>query len=419
MLAVMVLPASAFHRMRLAATLLLLAMAVLFITVLLLKNAHPALPWVKAFAEAALVGGLADWFAVTALFRHPLGLPIPHTAIIPANKDRIGANLARFLKENFLTPNVVARRLEGVDLAGMAAGWLVAAQAGALAGPQKGGLGPLLAQLVRLLDEPQIGELVKSGAADRLRALEAAPLVADAVEVAVARGRHEPVLDAAIGWALGMLDDQQSTIRAMVSERTNWLLRAVNLDEKLSEQLISGVRGLLLDVAADPVHPLRARLAEGLGDWAQALRTDPAARAPVEAMKRDLIDNPALAGWIGGLWDGLRAGLERRLSQPSQGADSRLVDALAAMGQRIEGDAALKAVLNRQLRRLGVGVVNRYGDAMVRLVSDTLSGWDASMVTEKLETAVGRDLQFIRINGTLIGGCIGLAIHGVQRLLAG
>jgi len=237
--------------------------------------------------------------------------------------------------------------------------------------------------------------------------------------VAVARGRHEPVLDAAIGWALGMLDDQQSTIRAMVSERTNWLLRAVNLDEKLSEQLISGVRGLLLDVAADPVHPLRARLAEGLGDWAQALRTDPAARAPVEAMKRDLIDNPALAGWIGGLWDGLRAGLERRLSQPSQGADSRLVDALADIGQRIERDAALKAVVNRQLRRLGVGVVNRYGDAMVRLVSDTLSGWDASMVTEKLETAVGRDLQFIRINGTLIGGCIGLAIHGVQRLLAG
>ena len=210
-----------------------------------------------------------------------------------------------------------------------------------------------------------------------------------------------------------MLDDQQSTIRAMVSERTNWLLRAVNIDARVSEQLITGVRKLLTEVEADPEHPLRARLAEGLTDWAGALRQDPAARAPVEAMKRDLIDNPALAHWLGGLWDSFRASLQTRL-KTGLATDSRLVSALAAMGQRINTDPALKTLLNRQLRRLGVGIVNRYGDNMVRLVSDTLSRWDAAQVTEKLETAVGRDLQFIRINGTLIGGCIGLAIHAVQ-----
>jgi len=403
-----------FHRMRLIATVLLVAMGLLFLAALWLESAHPAMPWVKAFAEAALVGGLADWFAVTALFRHPLGLPIPHTAIIPANKDRIGESLARFLKTNFLTPSVVARRLESVDLAGTGAKWLVAAgQPGVASGQSRGSLGPLIGQFVRLLDEPRIGEMVKAGAADRLRGLQVSPLLADAVDVALARGRHEPVLDAAIDWALAMLDDQQSTIRAMVSERTNWLLRAVNIDSRVSEQLINGVRTLLSEVAADPAHPLRTRLAEGLADWAAALRQDPAARAPVEAMKRDLIDNPALGAWLGGLWDNFRAGLQQRLTG-GFATDSRLVGALAAMGQRIDNDPALKTLLNRQLRRLGVGIVNRYGDSMVRLVSDTLSRWDAAQVTEKLETAVGRDLQFIRINGTLIGGCIGLAIHGVQ-----
>ena len=416
---VLAMSVSPFHRMRLAATLLLFAMAVLFIAMLLLEGAHPALPWVKAFAEAALVGGLADWFAVTALFRHPLGLPIPHTAIIPANKARIGTSLARFLKENFLTPAVVARRLEDVDLAGLGANWLMAAGRSDSTSGLKDGWGPLLAQLVRLLDEPRVGDLVKAGAADRLRALDVAPLVADAVEVALARRRQEPVLDAAIAWALRVLEDEQSSIRAMVSERTNWLLRVVNVDEKVSTQLISGVRSLLLEVAADPQHPLRARLADGLADWAHALRTDPAARAPIEAMKNDLIDNPALAGWIGGLWEGLRAGLMRRLESGGTGGDSRLAGALAAVGARIEADAALRRVLNRQLRRLGVGMVNRYGDAMVRLVSDTLAGWDASMVTDKLEAAVGRDLQFIRINGTLIGGCIGMGIHAAQTLIAG
>lgn len=413
----MSLPASPSDRMRLVATLLLLVMAALFLGTLLLQGTHPALPWLKAFAEAALVGGLADWFAVTALFRHPLGLPIPHTAIIPANKDRIGANLARFLKENFLTPAVVARRLDAADLAGLAANWLIAAGQETPDTGRKASLGPLLAQLVRLLDDPRISDLVKAGAADRLRRLEAAPLLADALEVAVTRRRHAPLLDAGLAWALAMLDDQQSAIRAMVSARTNWLLRAVNIDEKVSEQLISGLRTLLTEVAEDPHHPLRARLETALTDWAQALRTDPQARAPIETLKADLIDNPALSGWIGGLWAGLQTGLARRLEAPGRSTDSRLVEALAAMGERIESDPALKSLLNRQLRRLGVGIVNRYGDAMVRLVSDTLASWDATRVTEKLEAAVGRDLQFIRINGTLIGGCIGLVIHAVQRTI--
>lgn len=408
--------------MRLAATLLLLAMACVFVLTLYVGDIHPALPWVRAFAEAAMVGGLADWFAVTALFRHPLGLPIPHTAIIPANKDRIGESLANFLKDNFLTPSVVARQLEGVDIVGAAARWLAAPAPERAGDSQRSQIGPLLAQIIALLDEPRITEIVRTAAADRMRAMALSPLVADAVDTTLDKRRHAPLLDAAIEWALATLDDQQSTIRAMVKDRTNWLLRAISVDRSVSESLISGVRSLLYEISQDPEHPLRGKLEAALQNWAFDLRHFPESQAPVEAFKADLIDNPALAGWISSLWDSARAGLVKRLSAPAQTSpkavrDDKLAGALVAIGQRLEADTAVRQSLNRQVRRLIVGVVQRYGAAIVSLVSDTVRKWDASTVTDKLETAVGRDLQFIRINGTLIGGSIGVAIHATGKLL--
>ena len=186
--------------MRLAATLLLVAMAALFVTTLAFEGDYAALPWVQAFAEAALVGGLADWFAVTALFRHPLGLPIPHTAIIPANKDRIGDSLAAFLKENFLTPGVVARRLDALDIANAIARWLVAepAPVTVTVTAKRRGLGPLVARSVEALDQKAIGDLVRDMASNRLRELALSPIVADAVDATLDKRRHEPLLDAAL-----------------------------------------------------------------------------------------------------------------------------------------------------------------------------------------------------------------------------
>lgn len=404
--------------MRLVATLMLATMAGLFLLTLYLGNIHPALPWLRAFAEAAMVGGLADWFAVTALFRHPLGLPIPHTAIIPANKDRIGESLANFLKDNFLTPGVVARQLEGVDIVGAAARWLSAPASPTVgSSSERSQIGPLLAQIIELLDEPQITEMVRTAAADRMRAMTLSPVVADAVDTTLDKRRHEPLLDAAINWALATLDDQQSNIRALVKDRTNWLLRAISVDSRVSESIISGVRSLLFEISQDPNHPLRGKLEKALRNWAFDLRHFPDTQAPVEAFKADLIDNPALAGWISSLWDSARAGLVKRLAAPlSSGQSTGLGAALVAIGHRLENDSALRQSLNRRIRRLIIGVVQRYGADIVALVSNTVRKWDASTVTEKLETAVGRDLQFIRINGTLIGGTIGLAIHALGKL---
>jgi uncharacterized membrane-anchored protein YjiN (DUF445 family) len=410
--------------MRLGATLLLLGMACVFIVTTIYRDAHPALPWIRAFAEAAMVGGLADWFAVTALFRHPLGLPIPHTAIIPANKDRIGDSLATFLKENFLTPGVVARRLEEVDMAAAAARWLNRPPEqkrlpapGTKGVPVKNrGLGPLVARLIEAMDQKVVGDLIREAATDKLKALSLSPILADAIDTTLDNGRHEPLIDAAIDWGLRTLDDQESTIRGMVAERTNWLLRLVNVDSSVSSSLITGLRKLLWEMSSEPDHPLRRRISESLRTYAFDLRHFPESQATVEGFKDDIIANPAMGKWLGGLWDDARGGLIANLTTPGAG-NGKLGVAMQALGQRLEADAPLRAAINLHLRRAAVGLVNDYGDAIVSLVSTTVRGWDASTVTDKLETAVGRDLQFIRINGTIIGGLVGVAIHALSLAL--
>lgn len=401
--------------MRLAATLLLLVMACVFAAATWWLDAHPALPWVKAFAEAAMVGGLADWFAVTALFRHPLGLPIPHTAIIPANKDRIGDSLAVFLKDNFLTPSVVARRLEDFDMAGAAARWLKSDRPTST--DRRRGFGPLVARIIEALDQKAIGDLVRDAATDKLRSVALSPILADGIDATLDKRRHEPLIDSAINWGLRTLDDQESTIRGMVKEQTNWLLRMVNVDSSVSSSLIAGLRRLLWEMADDPDHVLRLRIGESLRTYAFDLRHFPETQATVEGFKDDLIANPAMGQWLAGLWDSARDGLIKGLNDPAKMQGGKLGEAMKALGTRLESDARLRAAINLHVRRAAVGLVNDYGDQIVSLVSDTVRKWDASTVTEKLETAVGRDLQFIRINGTIIGGMVGVAIHAISRML--
>ena len=396
--------------MRLLATLLLAVLAAVFAACLVWPTAHPAIPWLMAFSEAAMVGGLADWFAVTALFRHPLGLPIPHTAIIPRQKDRLGDTLAQFLKDNFLKPQVVARRLDDADLAGVLARWLAAPPA---PGPnRKKSLAPLVGQLVEGLDDPSIAKAVEDLARGRLQSMQLSPIVADAVDTLVAGGRHELLIDAAVEWALATIVDEAPNIRDMVTERTNWLLRLAGADESMSSTMITSVQRLLVEIRHDPRHPVRQRLVEAFTQWTFDLRHFPESQARVEGFKDDLLANRAMGSWVQGLWDAARGALAASLKEP---AGNRLGGALTALGARIDGDAALKAGLNAALRRAIAALAKTHGDEIVKLVSETVRGWDAETVTDKVEQAVGRDLQFIRINGTLIGGSIGLAIHAVTH----
>jgi len=391
------------------ATLLLVGMAAIFVIAAHFEAAYAWAGYVRAFAEASLVGGLADWFAVTALFRHPLGLPIPHTAIIPNKKDRIGAALATFLKDNFLTPQVVARRLETVDIAAAAARWLTAP---AKPRGRRRGLGQLAARLVAAADQEAIATVVRDAAIARLEAMPLAPVVATAIDAALDGNRHDALIDAAVQWAVQALDAQEGQIRAMVHDRTAWLLRLASVDDRVADSIIEALRSLLTDVAGDPDHALRHRITATLRDYAFDLRHFSDAQAKVEALKADLMANAQLRTWLGGLWHQAREALLRLLTEPGSGT-GQLRALGASLGTALESDAALRAAVNLHVRRAVVGLVHDYGDALVTLVSDTIHGWDAATVTTKLEDAVGRDLQYIRINGTVIGGLVGLTIHAV------
>ena len=405
---------SGVRQMRMVATGMLVAMALLFLAAGYLDDRHPAWSFVRAFAEAAMVGGLADWFAVTALFRHPLGLPIPHTAIIPNNKDRIGNTLAQFLKDNFLTPSVVARRMRGLDVAGAAGRFLT--NPPGREGRLREGASRLIADILEALDQERLGGMAKGAIATRLRNMEAAPLIGASLEAAITEERHVPLLDGLVVWVGRTLDSNEDMIRRMVQQRANWIMKMAGLDEKLANAIIDGLRKLSIEMAVDPAHPVRLKAEEGLADLARRLQHDPELRARVEEMKAEIIGNKAVASWIDGLWEKTRAGLLNAARNPEATMAGKFGEALRQLGATLQQDARLKATINQFARRAVVGAVASYGTGIVALVSDTIRGWDAQTITDRLEGAVGRDLQYIRINGTIVGGLVGLLIHTAEVL---
>ncbi len=400
--------------MKIAATGLLFVMALVFIAARHFQPLYPAFGWVKAFAEAAMVGGLADWFAVTALFRHPLGLPIPHTAIIPRNKDRIGEALASFLKENFLIPAVVARRMRNIDVAG-AAGRFLKTPAGE--GTRiRAGASRLIADIFEGLDDERLGGIVKSAIATRLRKMEVSPLIGHALASAINEDRHVPMLEAAIRWTARMLEANETLIRDMVKKKANWALKLAGLDAKLADAIINGFRKLAGEMSEDPAHPVRLRIEEALAQLANDLQTRPETRARVEAMKDQLLDNQSVGLWLDTLWQKGREAIIRAARNPDAVMAGKLGEVLRSMGGTLESDARIRAAINQFARRATVGMAASYGGSIVKLVSETVRGWDAQTVTDRLEAAVGRDLQYIRINGTLVGGLVGLALYALDRM---
>ena len=398
--------------MRLVATGLLVAMAALFALAFSMEDAHPAWGFVLAFAEAAMVGGLADWFAVTALFRHPLGIPIPHTAIVPTKKNRIADTMADFLQRHFLTPAVITRRLQQLNLA-RTAGEYLSGHHERSGGRLGTGAANLVVELLESLDPDRLGMQVKAGLAQMASRIEIAPLLGQMIEAAIADGRHRPLIDGMIRWAGLALEDNEDMVRDMVRRRANALLRFTGLDERLANSVLDRLYRMLAEILVDPEHPLRLKVEESLATLAHDLQHDEEMRAKVERIKNELLANPALGHWWMGVWERLR----HALIEMARGSDTMLSGQLSAsmaeLGASLRDNPALQVQVNRFARRTIVGIATRYGSDIVSLVSDTVKRWDATTITARVESAVGRDLQFIRINGTLVGGLVGVTIHTV------
>ncbi len=422
-------PAHASRETRLIATGLLLAMAGLFLLARTMIQTGGGIGgwmgwgYLRAFAEAAMVGGLADWFAVTALFRRPLGLPIPHTAIIPENKDRIADALAGFLQSNFLTPQVVARRMVGLDVAGLAGSFLTAPRGGPRGGQSRiaAGAASLIGDVLESLDREKLGGMAKQALRQQITRIDLAPLLGRMLHAMIADGRHLPLIEALLVKTAQTLEANEGLLRTMIHERANALVRWIKLDERLANTILDGIYKLLAEAVVDPAHPLRVKIAEGLETLAHDLVENPAMRARIDAMKAEALANPAFADWLEALWERLRTGLLRAVRSPGGTLGGQLgmglAEAMTDLGRALQDDARLRLLINRFSRRTMVGIASRYGGQIVRLVSETIRRWDARTVTNRIESAVGRDLQFIRINGTLVGGLVGLMLHTLDQLL--
>lgn len=401
--------------MKIIATGMLVVMAIIYFTSKSYESVHPVIGFIRAFSEAAMVGGLADWFAVTALFRHPMGLPIPHTAIIPRNKDRIGDTLANFLRENFLVTKIVARRMHGVDMAGAVGRFLKSPAGGE--GRLRYGASRIFADIVGSLDQDRLGSMFKGAVKKQARQLDIATPMGQILDVVMAEDRHGPLIDSTIKWAYRTLDTNEHVIRTIVHERANAVMRWTGLDDRVSNEVMDGLYKLLADMAVDPKHPVRAKTEESLVELAHELKTDPELRQRVEDWKLEMLENPAISSWIDGVWEHGREALLKASRDPDTALAGHFGEAMIQLGGSLQKDPMLNRQINRFARRAVAGVVSSYGDNIVKLVSETIRGWDAGTITDRVENAVGRDLQYIRVNGTLVGGLVGVCLHAISLWL--
>jgi uncharacterized membrane-anchored protein YjiN (DUF445 family) len=400
-------------RMRLLASSLLVVMTAVFVATSLFEGRWPALAYLRAFAEAAMVGACADWFAVVALFRHPFGIPIPHTAIVPRNKARIGGSLGSFICNNFLAPEVVCLRLESLDMAGRVAGWLANPANAAFVARRTAGLLP---PMLEALTEDHVRDFMHGVLARGIGAVEASPLAARVVSVLVAHGHHQALFDHTIAAAEDFLSRNEEVIRLRVSTRTwKWLPRWV--DEKVADRVIAGLQETIHELR-EPDHPWRGEFQVAVDAFVVRLATDPEFRARGDAIKAEVLANPVVDDYL----DSLGTEIRRRLIADATADEGVLRQglerALMALGRKIAQDARMQAILNRWLRRAVERYVVPNRGEIGAFIAGVVARWDSQTLVGKLELQVGKDLQYIRINGTVVGGLVGLVIYAVQAALA-
>lgn len=401
------------RRMKRTATGLLVAATVAFLVTRVLEEDVAWLGYVRATAEAAMVGAIADWFAVTALFRHPLGLPIPHTAIIPNRKDDIGRGLGTFVQQNFLTKAVVEERLAGVSLAARLGDWLTEPGNAERVGDQLGGV--LRTTLDTLRDE-DVQETLETAVATRVRAIEAGPILARALDLAIADGRHQEVLSVLLRRVAEAVTDNEDVLRERLQSETPWWVPD-RFDDRIFDRVHSGVQRFLREVADDPDHPMRATLDQRLATLADQLVRTPSMRARADALKEELVEHPAVREWSSTMWADIKASLLAHADDPESDLRRRLVRAAADLGARLRDDPQLQARVDGWVASTAVEVVERSKGEVGEVIASTVARWDSTEATQRIELQVGRDLQFIRINGTVVGGLAGLVIYTVGKLI--
>lgn len=393
----------------------LLAMAVIFMVSFALQQRVPALAYVRAFAEGGMVGALADWFAVTALFRHPMGLPIPHTAIIPRRKDEIGRTLGEFVETNFLSADVVRDKLERVGIARRIGEWMRQPEHAARL---TGEASTAAVGVLRALGDDDVRELIEDLARTHLIEPEWGPPLGAWAERIVAAEAHHGAVDLAVDNIVSWLETNKTAFEGLVSRRLpSWVPSLAHrlVDDTVYREALAFGHA----VQADPRHPARLAIDGYLGRLADSLQHDPATIGRLEDAKAGIFDNPRVRELAGQAWQTTKRALITALSDPESALRRRVHDAVIDLGERLSRDESLQETVDTWVTGAAVYLVDRYRHDIAGVITETVERWDPEETTEKIELMVGRDLQYIRLNGTFVGALAGLAIFTIAHALFG
>ena len=403
--------AADLRRMKAAATGLFVAVAVVFVVSRILAEDIGAFDYVAAFAEAAMVGALADWFAVTALFRHPLGLPIPHTAIIPHRKDQIGASLGQFVETNFLTRELLEDRLERAHVGARLGEWLAVPEHAERA---SSAMADVLRGAVDVMDDEAISGTIGTMVEKRLREISVSPLVGKAIDIGIDRGHHRRLLDSVLKGLAAFLEENRDTFRTRLQDESPWWVPE-QIDDRIFAKIFKGVQNFLADVRADPEHPVRDSINTRLDSFAARLRDDAELIAKGEEVKAELLDHPAVRAWIASIWGELKTTLLAAADDRESELRVRMTSGLVQLGEKLRDDEELQHKIDAWVASAAGYLVDNYRGEVSKMIASTVERWDADTTSRRLELQVGRDLQFIRINGTIVGGLAGLIIFLITR----
>ena len=399
------------RRMQRIALALLLMMGVVLAATSFSVAAHPWTAWVKAFAEAAVVGAVADWFAVVALFRRPLGLPITHTAIIPNNKDRIGESLGRFVEENFLTPENVMQRLAGVNVAKAAGTWLAEP---ANSDRAAAGICAMVPRVLTMFQDEDVTQFLTRILLGELEKINLARVAGEALELVTSGEEYQALFDDAVGGIERLIAGNQALILEKFGEASKYTPEF--LDRYVVDRFVRGIVRLLQEVIADPRHPLRMQFADSTRKLIEDLKTSPEMHARGAAIKIQIIEHLRTKPYYAALWNDIKNRILADVASDRSRLSKALSSLLNALGSGLAKDEAMQGKLNQWLQGALETLMLAHRHQISLLITDVVKSWDAREVSAKIELEIGRDLQYIRLNGTLVGGCVGVLLHLLAML---
>ena len=390
---------------------LLLMMGVVLAATSFSVAAHPWTAWVRAFAEAAVVGAVADWFAVVALFRRPLGLPITHTAIIPNNKDRIGESLGRFVEENFLTPENVMQRLAGVNVAKAAGTWLAEPANSERAAA---GICAMVPRVLTMFQDEDVTQFLTRILLGELEKINLSRVAGEALELVTSGEEYQALFDDAVEGIERLIAGNQALILEKFGEASKYTPEFV--DRYVVDRFVRGIVRLLQDVIADPRHPLRMQFADSTRKLIEDLKTSPEMHARGAAIKVQIIEHLRTKPYYAALWNDIKNRILADVASDRSRLSKALSSLLNALGSGLARDEAMQGKLNQWLQGALETLMLAHRHQISLLITDVVKSWDAREVSAKIELEIGRDLQYIRLNGTLVGGCVGVLLHLLAML---